>query len=508
MNENRLLIGIITKITTELDNLGVPSYTLYAKTFSTGTSMTVGSEFIVKPLSIMPTDPIGSKAVSLPTQGQKVVLMRTPNDPVVYIIGYIESGAKSNGMYEREVEPGEYKLIIQGIRPTELSIKPGEVYLDAGGYNNLTVSQKTESVIVQSARYQRMFHGGFEENQFIKNSKITATTGAWTAYKESNSFSDKFNIETEEPRVPVYNSTMPAYTDKVVERKGAILDYSSGGTKLKHVYQLETRQDVGDTGTKNTFSVLRLGYQDNMAGNLPDSKGFIIDWSTKRLLTDTSAVTSLLKIGKNEDSELYRQQFVDGVQIISNSITDPAGRDQGYESVDISLDNATSIDDFWYAKSIKSSDSDYFYRSGLGSTKFLHHYDEISKTSFMKTVSSRKDGTKNEFQTELKQDSYTLNLTTDKNAYTMSMSGGSIVLDYNKVSTITMMDKDISIKVKDDGKIHIANNTDNLKAILSDLIDAINTMTLKHPQGPTLPMPINFEKFNTIKINIQNLLGG
>ena len=57
-------------------------------------------------------------------------------------------------------------------------------------------------------------------------------------------------------------------------------------------------------------------------------------------------------------------------------------------------------------------------------------------------------------------------------------------------------------------------NGENLKTILKDfatgLMDAINLMTLKHPQGPTIPEPINKVQFdqvlNAFETSIDKLL--
>jgi hypothetical protein len=65
-------------------------------------------------------------------------------------------------------------------------------------------------------------------------------------------------------------------------------------------------------------------------------------------------------------------------------------------------------------------------------------------------------------------------------------------------------------------KIWIANNDENLKAILTDYIeglhDSLMAATFKHPQGPTLPEPINkiqFEQARDAALeSIENLLGG
>ncbi len=54
-------------------------------------------------------------------------------------------------------------------------------------------------------------------------------------------------------------------------------------------------------------------------------------------------------------------------------------------------------------------------------------------------------------------------------------------------------------------KIRIGK-TETLKKIFDDLFTAIYNMTLKHPQGPTLPNPINWAEFNQIKKRVDNFM--
>jgi hypothetical protein len=64
-------------------------------------------------------------------------------------------------------------------------------------------------------------------------------------------------------------------------------------------------------------------------------------------------------------------------------------------------------------------------------------------------------------------------------------------------------------------KVTISNADENLKLILLDYMEAMNMaiqlMTLKHPQGPTTPEPINMtdfqSAFDTASDSLENLLG-
>lgn len=478
--ENEIFKGIITTVSTVADDAGTPVYTLYAKVLSQMDGAGIGSEFEVRQLSNIPTRPIGTRATAMPIQGQRVLLFRSNLDNVAQIVGYLEDTEVSIPLYERPIEPGEYKVITSGTRPTEFSIKPNEIKLDAGGYSNMTISQRTSSIDIQSKRYSRLFHGGYEENHWFEDTGLTPSASAWSKYKESNAASDKFNTETEELRTPGIGAISP-YVDKVIERKGAILDYSSGGELLDHVYQLETRQDVGQTGTKNTFSVLKLGYQDKMAGDLPIRQGSIIDWSTKRVNSPTNVTTTVWRVGlaKNgEPGEMFRSQYADQVVVSPKTPVDLTVKDKGYELLDISIDNAASVQNFWQAESINTGDNDYFYRKGHGKTGFLHNYEESSKNSFIKRQSFRKDGTKNEFLEEMKQDSYNLSLETDNTTYYVKMAGNSIEIKMRASDS----DDTTSVVTIDDSKAEVKfgkNSTITLTEGVCDIItdEKINLST-------------------------------
>ena len=47
---------------------------------------------------------------------------------------------------------------------------------------------------------------------------------------------------------------------------------------------------------------------------------------------------------------------------------------------------------------------------------------------------------------------------------------------------------------------------DKLKGLLDRLFDAINNMTLTHPMGPTIPVPINAAEFASIKSDLDTML--
>jgi hypothetical protein len=480
MEKNEIFKGIVTKITAIADEAGTPERRIFAKVYSEAEGIGVGIEFEIKSLNSIPTKPLGTKGVALPVEGQKVLLFRSPTGDLAYIIGYIDDTSVSIPTYERPIESGEYKIVTQGIRPTELSIKPNEVTLDSGGYSKMVISQRTSDINMQSKKYLRQFHGGYEENQWIKSSGITPSMGNWSKYKENNAASDKFNIETEEPRTPIIG-VLPDYVDKVIERKGAILDYSDGGALLDHVYQLETRQDVGGTGVKNTFSVLRLGHQDKMAGDLPIRQGSIIDWSTKRVNSATSATTTVWKTGlatSGEIGEIFRSQFADGYVIRAIPGVDPAARDQGYELLDILTDNSDKIANYWYSESVNTGENGYFYRKGHGKTNFLHNYEESSENSFIKRKSSRKDDTVNEFLEEMKQDSYDLTLETEDTVYYVRMTGKSIEIKMraddsdDTTSVITLNNEKAEVKF---GKNSVITLTEG--KCLIDTKDEINLDT-------------------------------
>lgn len=470
---NEIFKGIITRVVNNPDAAGNPEYTMYAKVFSEAEATGVGSEFVVRQMSNIPTKPVGTKAVAMPVQGQRLLLFRSPMQHIAYIVGYLEDTSVSIPIYERPLEAGEFKIITPGIRPTEVSIKPNEIKLDSGGYSNLTISQRTSSISAQSKKYLRLFHGGYEENQWIKDTGITPSVSVWVKQKESNAASDKFNIETEEPRTPL-PGVLPNYVDKVIERKGAILDYSNGGALLNHVYQLETRQDVGQTGTKNTFSVLKLGHQDKMAGNLPNRQGNIIDWSTKRVNSATSATVTQYLAGISPNGEIFRSQYADGVVISSIPGVDPAAKDQGYDLLDITSDNSANVLSFWQSESINNGQDGYFYRKGHTKTGFLHNYEESSEDSFIKRQSSRKDGTKNEFLEEMKQNSYELKLETAKTVYFIKMTENSIEIKMSPDND----NKKTSYAILTDTKAEIKFGTDSVVTLTDEVCDIITKSKL------------------------------
>lgn len=55
-------------------------------------------------------------------------------------------------------------------------------------------------------------------------------------------------------------------------------------------------------------------------------------------------------------------------------------------------------------------------------------------------------------------------------------------------------------------KVKIMNSGVDLQTILEDLLTAIQNMTFKHPQGPTLPVPTNWSDFEAVKTKIQDLM--
>lgn len=93
---------------------------------------------------------------------------------------------------------------------------------------------------------------------------------------------------------------------------------------------------------------------------------------------------------------------------------------------------------------------------------------------------------------------------------------GNVKVEANGKLTLNQVDSEGKIvsQVYMDGellsvyspKIQIANRDQSLRDILNDLLAAIKVMTFKHPQGPTLPEPVNWSDFEAVTEKIENLM--
>lgn len=494
---NQIFTGIVTKIDNFSDTYGNIYNKIFAKVYSETDADGIGADFEVKLSSIFPTSPMGAKGHALPSKGQRVLLYRTPYGLYDYIIAYLDYYPAYTSTADKTLEEGEFRISLPGIRPTEFSVKQNNILFDAGGYTKLELSDKAGILNYSAPSMSKIFHGGYEDNIYIKPTNsattsvfdnITSSIGVWTKYKESNSNSDKYQIETEQIKSISTGSIVDRYVDKVVERKGAILDYNNSGNPLKHVYQLETRQSVGAEGVKDTFSSLKLGYQEGNYGNLPDNTGFIIDWSTKRVHSTELATTSVWKRGLSSEGELQRSQVAYNFIVNGNIGSDPAAKDQGYDYLDITSQNESLISGFWHAESINTGQNSYFYRKGFASIGFLHNYEESTEENFINLVSSRKDGIINEFYTKLSQENYKVNLETEKNIYNLEFLENTIQISVNskdnnkKYSTITLDNDKLQLKHGDNAIFTLSEGTldvDVKDSIKINVLDGGATITAK-----------------------------
>lgn len=82
--------------------------------------------------------------------------------------------------------------------------------------------------------------------------------------------------------------------------------------------------------------------------------------------------------------------------------------------------------------------------------------------------------------------------------------GFNLIDEFDNI--IKTNDKGAEIQCSDNNTIKLKNNKTNLKEILDSLLLAIDNLTLKHPQGPTLPIPINKKEFDEVKQKIKDLM--
>jgi len=488
--------AIVVRVASKVDEAGLPYYNIYANILANESP--IGDEFEVKQLSSIPTIPVGTRGVALPSEGQRILVFRDDQSLVNYIIGYIEDLNVQIPLYERPLEFGEYKIISQGIRPTEFSIKPNEILLDAGGYSNIKVSQREEMVEINSKRILTKFLGGYEEKGFNDSTKETSSVAVYSKKKEATIVSDRVGVETETPKSPTL--AVSDYVDKVVIRAGTILDYDNINNKLGHVYQLETRQDVGSTQVKNTFTNLKIGYQTSSFTNYPKQKGTLIDWSTKHTNPDGTLTTSVWRKGLLDNNEFYRFQVGNNIIESGSFSYDPNRVGKGYKAYDLSIDNTSKMD-FLYGESIAVS-GDYFYRRSINSKNSLLFTEEVSKEYYINNKVESLGSNKNIFTETLKDDEYKLKLEAGNTEYLIKISNNKIIIvmdpnDPTKKASIKLSGGKIEINpgntpVPDMVNINsngISHNLVTKEWVLNMFANHMHPTAGVGPPSPPIPMP-------------------
>ena len=91
----------------------------------------------------------------------------------------------------------------------------------------------------------------------------------------------------------------------------------------------------------------------------------------------------------------------------------------------------------------------------------------------------------------------------------------AFIIGYSEIEKLTLGFEDNTFQVDgtgvsvslDDGKIEIKNSSEDLKTILTDLLDAINRITVTTATGPS-GVPINMSEFSAIKNRLSDLFKG
>lgn len=308
----------------------------------------------VAPPSMMPTSVTGGGTVSSPSPGQHCIVAYDKDELIGQILTYcMPPGISPFGEYAPEnLAPGATVLKVGGVRSATLKLAPdGQIKLGSDpNFSSIDIDGVAHEVSVASKIFKLSYNGGILVNGYEKENHITGITdityhqSTYAQSLERRLSSDRKNIETEDlPRLPHDEP----YVGKAIIRAGSIFAHGLKGDKAirTHPYQIETRQTTVTDWSKDTVTQFRLGYQDSHydMNEVPRSGGALIEWLAKRndptpgVGVYSSYVMRYGKQSENSDyekakGEVFRHQIYEAVvNTIGTPLTDPLGRDKGYE---------------------------------------------------------------------------------------------------------------------------------------------------------------------------------
>lgn len=294
-------------------------------------------EYPAYPPNFMPNNTAGSGVWTWPSPGQECVVAITNTSDTVYILSYIlYPGTDYFGNYinAETGDPGSVILKIGGYEDTKLSMSPGgKIELGSNSFSRLLIDGTNKSMELQALPMRIDFAGGVLAFNYDKENvgipEVTSNTLGFCRTYEEPLYSDleQYNAETPVRSVPTIK-----YVDKCVIRAGYIPDYKNPDEVTNHVFQLDTRQSIGDDSlVKDAITELKLGYQPT---------GDMFSWKSKKNAIIGGVVdvsTALFRYGALKtgvmSGEVLRLQLYDGIsdKPLGNGYYNPLGEGLGWE---------------------------------------------------------------------------------------------------------------------------------------------------------------------------------
>lgn len=313
----------------------------------------------VYPPSFMPTSTSGSGVWSWPDVGQECIVAVDDQYEEGFIISYtVFPGMDSFGDYI-EAETGEVGgviLKVGGYESAKVSMSPGGI-IDIGSnrFSRIGFDGTQRLVEIQSMPMRIDFAGGAFVFNYGKEyidvgiKEVTSNIMEFARTYEEPGFSDWEQLCAERTiEVP----PLVDYVDKCVIRAGYIPNLNKATEITKHVFQLDTRQSVGDDHTlKDVITELKLGYQhesDVYGNGVVYPEGSILEWKAKRNIANNIG-TGYIRYGKlvtgDYSGEIYRVQLRENINPGTGSTTlgtevagyryfDSIGFGKGFDYVD------------------------------------------------------------------------------------------------------------------------------------------------------------------------------
>jgi hypothetical protein len=498
------------------------------------------------PPSFMPFTILGGGVTSIPSVGT-MCLVYDPDwimpGNSVYILGYIPNDAVGpEGLYnpEEQIE-GATVFKVGGEVKSCLTLAPGGIMsLYSNPFTFLKLNGTLRTFEVDSNSRAFNYRGGYDyvsysdkhartgESQVHEARMLLGKRGADLVYED-------YDLELEQVNLLAASTK---YNDKVVIRSGTIYNYNANiglnkeKTDIGNIYQLETRQCTANDYEKDTVTVLRLGYQkeDNLKNGTHTvyPAGTLIDWAVKRVKTDRYS-TYLMRYGKLENDttgseaeqtkgEVYRfQLYNDVIKPIAIPGTDPLGTGKGWS---YELVNSKATEQYSISFGLLANKS--FYR------EHIHAYPELSRstlnsfdgTNYTRVLGGDYDKYENTHKISngklvyshivtLKDDEFSI-----VNEQPDDSTTQSILLTKDKMSISLKADKTTTVEIRkaseiilDADKVRIGKSSLTLHTILIDLLEAIDTLTLKTSQGPTVGLiPPSTAKIDAVRTKINSLM--
>lgn len=313
----------------------------------------------VYPPNFMPNSVAGSGVWSWPDVGQECIVAVDDQYEEGFIISYtVFPGMDIFGDYiEAETgEMGGVVLKVGGYESAKVAMSPGGI-IDIGSnrFSRISIDGTQRFIEIQSMPMRIDFAGGTFVFNYGKEhidtgiKEITSNVIEFARTYEEPGFSDWEQLCAERTiEIP----PLVDYVDKCVIRAGYIPNFNKTTDTPKHVFQLDTRQSIGDDPKlKDVTTELKLGYQyesDVYGNGVVYPEGSILEWKAKRNVADDIG-TAYIRYGKlktgDYSGEVYRIQLRENIDPGTGSSTlgtnvagyryfDSTGFGKGFDYVD------------------------------------------------------------------------------------------------------------------------------------------------------------------------------